>query len=112
MRGMCAGVLFFEAIVLALATPVMIQVEGVSTGVALAWGVGLAALALVTAGLLRFPWAYALGWLVQVGAVAMGFLLPIAFFVGGVFAAIWATAWVLGRRIERDRAANPEFYAR
>ncbi|KAA1423751.1 DUF4233 domain-containing protein [Mumia zhuanghuii] len=112
MRGMCAGVLFFEAIVLALATPVMIQVEGVSPAVAASYALGLAALALVTSGLLRHSWAYALGWLVQVGAVAMGFLLPIAFFVGGMFAAIWAAAWVLGRRIERDRAENPEFYAR
>lgn len=112
MRGMCAGVLFLEAIVLGLATPVMIQVEDVSPALALVTGLGLAVVALVTSGLLRHSWAYTLGWLVQVGAVALGFLLPIAFFVGGMFAALWAAAYFLGRKIEADRAANPEFYAR
>ncbi|WP_228551558.1 DUF4233 domain-containing protein [Mumia zhuanghuii] len=112
MRGMCAGVLFLEAIVLGLATPVMIQVEGVAPGLALLCGLGLAFVAVVTSGLLRHPWAYAIGWLVQVGAVALGLLLPIAFFVGGMFAALWAAAYFLGRKIEADRAANPEFYAR
>ena len=27
------------------------------------------------------------------------------FFLGGVFAALWATAYLLGRKIERERAA-------
>lgn len=111
MRGMCASVLGFEAIVLGLATPVMIMVEDVPKGIALAYGLGLAVLAVVAAGSLRFRWGYALGWLVQVGAVAMGFVMPAAFVVGGIFAALWVAAVVLGRRIERDRAANPEFYA-
>ncbi|KHL15713.1 uncharacterized protein DUF4233 [Mumia flava] len=111
MRAMCATVLALEAIVMGLAVPVLIMVEDVPTGLALAYGLGLSALALVTAGLLRFSWAYGLGWLVQVLAVAMGFWMPSAFLIGGIFAALWAGAILIGRKIAQDRAANPEFYA-
>ena len=63
-RGMCAAVLSLEAITLGLTTPVMIKVSGVDTPIALAVGLGLAALCLLIAGMLRSEWAYALGWLV------------------------------------------------
>jgi hypothetical protein len=96
--------LTLEAIVLALSVPVMISVEDVDTGVAVGLGLGLAVLCVVTAGLLRRPWAYIVGHAVQVGAICLGFLVPIMFAVGTMFAALWATAYVVGRRIEADRA--------
>jgi cbb3-type cytochrome oxidase subunit 3 len=102
---MCAAVLSLEAVVLGLTTPVLISVADVDTGIALAVGLGLALLCLVTAGLLRHEWAYGLGWLVQVGAIGLGFVIGLMFFLGGVFAALWATAYLLGRKIERERAA-------
>jgi hypothetical protein len=104
-RGMCAGVLSLEAITLGLTTPVMITIEGVDTGTALAVGLGLAVLCLLTAGLLRHEWAYGLGWLIQAAAIALGFVIGTMFFLGAVFAALWATAYLLGRKIERERAA-------
>ena len=104
-RGMCAAVLSLEAVVLGLTTPVLISVADVDTGVALAIGLGLAVLCLLTAGMLRNEWAYGLGWLVQVGAIGLGFVIGLMFFLGGVFAALWATAYLLGRKIERERAA-------
>lgn len=106
MRGMCSAMLFFEAIVLGLATPVMIAVEDVDTAVALAVGLGLALCALVVAGLLRKSWAYYLGHALQVAAIAVGVLVPIMFFIGAMFAALWFTAYFLGRRIEADKAAR------
>jgi hypothetical protein len=102
---MCAGVLSLEAVTLGLTTPVMITVADVDTGPALVIGLGLAVLCLLTAGLLRHEWAYGLGWLIQVAAVAMGFVIGIMFFLGAVFALLWATAYLLGRKIERERAA-------
>jgi hypothetical protein len=102
---MCAAVLSLEAVVLGLTTPVLISVADVDTGIALAVGLGLALLCLVTAGLLRHEWAYGLGWLVQVGAIGLGFVIGLMFFLGGVFAALWATAYLLGRKIERERTA-------
>ena len=104
-RGMCAAVLSLEAVTLGLTTPVLISVADVDTPVALATGLGLAALCLLTAGMLRSEWAYGLGWLVQVGAIGLGFVIGLMFFLGAVFALLWATAYLLGRKIERERAA-------
>src|SRR3954469_526362 len=104
-RGMCAAVLALEAITLGLTTPVMISIADVSTGAAVGIGVGLMVACLLVAGLLRRPWAYSLGWAVQVAAVALGFVVGIMFVLGGIFALLWGMADLLGRRIERERAA-------
>lgn len=104
-RGMCAAVLALEAITIGLSTPVMIAVGDVSVGVALAVGLGLAVGCLVVAGALRSEAAYAAGWLVQLAAVGLGFLVSLMFFLGALFGLLWGTAYFLGRRIERDRAA-------
>ena len=104
-RGMCAAVLCLAAITLGLTTPVLITVAGVETGTALAVGLGLALACLLLAGMLRAEWAYLLGYAVQAAAVALGFLIGAMFALGAVFAALWAIADLLGRRIERERAA-------
>lgn len=104
MRGMCAAMLTFEAILLALSTPVMIAVEDVDKGLALTLGIGLSLLAIITAGSLRRPGAYWVGHGIQVASIGLGFLVPAMFFVGGLFAVLWIAAVVLGRRIEADRA--------
>jgi hypothetical protein len=104
VRAMAAAVLAFEAIVIALSVPVMIQVSDVDPVPALAAGLGLALLALVTAGLLRYRWAYGLGWAVQVGALALGLITAAMFVVGVLFGGLWATALVLGSRVERLKA--------
>jgi hypothetical protein len=103
-RGMCAAVLCLEAITVALTTPVLITIADVPVGQAVLIGVGLAVACLLLAGMLRAPWAYALGWVLQVGAVAIGFLVPMMFFLGGIFALLWGMADFLGRKIERERA--------
>ena len=38
-------------------------------------------------------------------AVALGFVVPAMFGLGAVFAALWVGADLLGRKIERERAA-------
>lgn len=104
-RGMCAAVLAFEGVVVGLSTPVMVTLGDVPTGQALAVGLGVAALCLLLAGLLRSEAAYVAGWILQVAVIAIGLLAPVMFFLGGVFALLWGTAYVLGRKIERERAA-------
>ncbi len=103
-RGMCAAVLTLEAITFGLTTPVMIAISDVATGVALAVGLGLMIAAVLVAGSLRRPWAYYAGWVLQAWAIGLGFVVPIMFFLGAVFALLWATAYLLGRKIERERA--------
>ena len=102
---MAAAVLSLEAVTLGLTTPVMIVVGDVPVGAALAVGLGLAVACLLLAGMLRRPWAYGLGWAVQVAAVGLGFVVPVMFLLGPVFAALWAGAVLLGDKIERERAA-------
>ncbi len=103
-RGMCAAVLCLEAIVLGLTTPVMVTLTDVSTSTALVVGLGLAVVCLLLAGMLRGEWAYALGWVVQVAAIGLGFVVPIMFVLGSIFALLWGSAYFLGRKIERERA--------
>ena len=104
-RGMCAAILTLEAIVLGLTTPVLISVADVGKGAALSVGLGLAVVCVLLAGMLRAEWAYWLGWAVQVAAIGLGFLVPLMFLLGGIFALLWGTAYFLGLRIERERAA-------
>lgn len=104
-RRLCATILLLEMIVLGLTTPVLVSVNHVPTGQALGIGLGLAAACLVVSGLLRFRWAYGAGWLIQVAALALGALVGAMVLLGVVFLALWATAYLMGARIERERAA-------
>ena len=104
-RGMCAAVLSLEAIALGLTTPVMITIADVDTSTALSVGLGLAVVCLLLAGMLRAEWAYVAGYVVQAAAIGLGFVVPVMFGLGAVFAALWAGADLLGRKIERERAA-------
>jgi hypothetical protein len=103
-RRLCAAILSLEAIAFGLSTPVLISIEGTSTTAGVVVGVGLLVGCILVAGMLRFPWAYALGWALQVAAILVGFAVTTMFFLGAVFLALWATAYVLGGRIDTDRA--------
>ena len=103
-RGMCAAILSLEAIALGLTTPVMINLVGVPWRTAFAVGLGLCVACLVFAGLLRSEAAYACGWAIQVAAIGLGFVIPLMFVLGAIFALLWGTAYFLGRKIERERA--------
>ena len=103
-RGMCAAVLSLEAITLGLTTPVLISIAGVDTATAVWVGLGLAVACLLLAGLLRAEWAYSLGWVIQGAAIGLGFVIPMMFVLGVIFALLWGSAYFLGRKIERERA--------
>ncbi|MEU4453417.1 DUF4233 domain-containing protein [Nocardioides sp. NPDC023903] len=111
-RGMCAAIVSMEGLAVALAAPVMISIGGVSPGLALPLGLGFFVACILVAGMLRRPWAYWVGWALQVVAIAMGFLIPIMFVVGVIFAVLWGMADILGRKIESERAAAFEAFDR
>ncbi|MEU4545127.1 DUF4233 domain-containing protein [Nonomuraea dietziae] len=100
MRRLGASVLGMQAIVVALITPVAIKIQGIPVPVAVTVGIGLAVLCVVAAGLLKRPSGYVVGSLVQVLAIATGFLVPMMFFLGAIFAALWITAIFVARRVE------------
>jgi uncharacterized membrane protein YciS (DUF1049 family) len=103
-RSLCAAMLGFQAVVLGLTTPVMISVESVSVGAALGVGLGLAVACVLVAGMLRRQWAYSLGWIIQGASLALGFVVPIMFLLGAIFGSLWAGAYFLGAKIDRERA--------
>ncbi|WP_229803878.1 DUF4233 domain-containing protein [Planobispora rosea] len=100
MRRLCASVLGMEAIVVGLITPVAINTQDVEPSVAVTVGLGLAVLCVLVIGLLKRPFAYIVGSVVQVLAIASGFLVPTMFFLGAVFAALWITAIFVAHRVE------------
>ena len=104
-RGMCAAILSLEAITLGLSTPVLLTLTDVSVPVGLAVGLGPAVFALLLAGALRSEGAYRAGWVLQGIAISLGVLVPMMFFLGAVFGLLWGTADLLGRKIDRERAA-------
>jgi hypothetical protein len=95
--------LVLQAVVLGLTTPVLISVASVGVPTALAVGLGLSLACVVTAGLLRRPWGYAVGWAIQAASIGLGVVITMMVLLGAVFAALWAGAFFLGRRIDVER---------
>jgi len=100
MRRLGASVLGMEAIVAGLVTPVAIMVNKVPPALAVTVGIGLAVLCVIAAGLLKRPFGYVLGSLVQILAILTGFLVSTMFFLGAIFLALWITAIFVARRVE------------
>lgn len=104
MRAIAASVLFFEALVVALAIPVAITLQDADPALAGLGGGLLALSCLVVAGLLRRPYGYRMGWVLQGFVVASGFVVPAMFFLGGLFAVLWAVGLRVGRKGEEVQA--------
>ena len=106
MRTVCAVVLMFEAIVIGLAIPIAIQLEGVNPAVAGGvWG-GMALAALVLAGLQKYTWAHYAAWVLQAAFLFSSFTVSGALLVAIVFVSLWVTAVILGRRVDEAQAAH------
>ena len=103
-RSMGAAMLTLEAIVVFLAGLVLIGAEDVGVGTAVLIGLGFAAACVLAAGMLRRRSGLYLGWAIQVAAIAFGFVVPVMFALGAVFGALWAGAYFLGAKIDRERA--------
>ena len=79
-----------------LAIIVAIVQDHVSVAAALAVGGALAVGCIVVAGMIRRPWAYLAGGVLQVLAIACGFVVPVMFVIGGIFAVLWVVCIRLG----------------
>lgn len=104
MRVVLLSVLLFEVIVFGLAIPVMVLVSSVPAGTAAVFAGAAALLALLSAGLMRSPVGYPLGWLTQLAGVALGLLTPTMYVVGAIFLGLWLTGFLLGRRLDQQAA--------
>jgi hypothetical protein len=104
VRPIAASILVFEAIIVVMAIPVAISLGDVDPIVAGIGGGALALACVMTAGLLRRPWGYSLGWVLQVLLIASGFVVTAMFILGGLFAVLWFVGLRVGRRGEALRA--------
>jgi hypothetical protein len=107
MNRIAATLLVLEAIVVILAIPVAVVVGDVEPAVAIPAGLGIGLLCVASAGMVRRgrP-GYVLGSASQVAAIATGFIVPVMFFLGGLFALLWVVLLRIGPEVDRARSAG------
>lgn len=105
MRAVCAALLVFEAIIVALAMLAAASMGALSGGAAAALGGAFAALCLVASALLRSVVGTVLGSVLQVAAIALGVVMVPMFVLGAIFAVLWCVCVVLERRVVQARMA-------
>ena len=96
--------LALEAILVFFVTLTAFGLKALPAPAAFGGGIALIVLLVLAARLVRYPWGVGLGWVLQAVLVATGILLPIMYFIGLGFAAIWVFCFVKGGQLDRARA--------
>ena len=105
-RGVMAGTLVLEAIVVALALLVVAKLDGgLGTGAGIVVG-AVVVLLVVTCGLLRRSWAVWLVVVAQVALIACVLSAPAVGVIGALFALVWGFLLWLRRDVARRMAAG------
>lgn len=102
-RSLASIVLGFELIVVFLAALVLFGLKSLPPAVALGGGAVLCLVMVATLALLHHPWAYGVGWAIQVIVIVCGIFNPALYFVGALFAAMWTYCMINGDRIDRQK---------
>lgn len=103
-RMLSAMLLVFESLIVFLAT---VLIAGFNTGDdKIVWLIGMffTLVLLATPAILGRKGSYTFGWILQAGIVALGFQHVSMFYVGGVFACMWAWAMIAGTTIDKAKA--------
>ena len=74
-------------------------------GLALSLGGALALAILLTAGVMKRMTGWYVGSVLQIGLIAYGIVVPVMYFLGTLFAVLWVSAFIIGRKGEAIRAA-------
>ncbi|GAB2613849.1 DUF4233 domain-containing protein [Streptomyces capparidis] len=106
MRTLCSATLIAEALLIGFAALVAMRLSDLSA--ATVWGVSGAAMVLcvLLCGVLGRSWAVPLGWALQLGLVVSGFVVPMMFVMGAVFAGLWWASVYYGRKVDAIKAAR------
>lgn len=100
-------VLGFELIVVGLAALTIFGLGALPPVLALGGGAAVCLLMLATIGLMmKYKWAFILGWAVQAIIVISGFAVTMLFLIGAVFAGIWAYAMTTGAKLDSQKKEN------
>lgn len=100
-RGVMAGTLILESIVVLLALPVVSFSRGGLSGTSAGYLIGVAVVLIVLAGLQGRPWALAANVGMQVFVIGGAFIHVTVGFVGVVFAGVWALIVYLRGEVKR-----------
>ncbi|MFE2262771.1 DUF4233 domain-containing protein [Streptomyces griseosporeus] len=104
MRTLCSSTLIGEFFLIGFAALVAMKDPDLSTTTV--WTVSGTAmlLCLLLCGMVTRPGGVALGWALQIALVASGFFVPLMFFMGVVFAALWWASVHFGRKVDEAKA--------
>ena len=100
-RGVMAGTLILEAIVVLLALPVVSTADGGVTAVTGTYLIGLAVVLVLLAGLQGRPWAIWVNLAIQVVLIAGWALSGAVGFIGLIFAGVWLLILYLRSEVKR-----------
>lgn len=103
---LASSVLGLEAFVAFFATLVVFGLRSaqIPAAITLGSGLSLSILLILACAFLKRPWGIGFGWMLQLALIAVGFLEPMMFIIGPLFAAAWWYALFLGRRIDQENA--------
>ncbi|WP_068065463.1 DUF4233 domain-containing protein [Nocardia xishanensis] len=101
LRGVMAGTLILEAIVVLLALPVVADVGGGVSWLSGSYLVILALLMILGAGMQRRPWALPFNLSLQVLVILGAFIHLSIGIIGLLFAAVWAFILILRAEVKR-----------
>jgi hypothetical protein len=101
MRVLSAAVLTMEAFVMGFAVLLAMGEHG---GGALSIGGALAIALLICAGLMKYKIGWILGTGLQMAMIAYGTVVTPMYFMGALFAGLWISAFLVGRKGEAIRA--------
>lgn len=105
VRRMASSVLVFETLVVLFFALVAMKLSSLGTGTVWAICGPAMVLCVLLCGVLKRPWAYQAGWVLQIALIAAGFVVTDMFVVGGFFALLWYWGLQAGRRIDAEKAA-------
>ncbi|AKN70553.1 membrane protein [Streptomyces sp. PBH53] len=104
MRTLCASTLIGEFFIIGFAGLVAMKDPDLSTStVWLVSGIAML-LCVLLCGMVTRPGGVALGWALQIALIASGVFVPIMFFMGAVFAALWWASVHFGRKVDEAKA--------
>ncbi|MFD0419625.1 DUF4233 domain-containing protein [Streptomyces sp. NPDC127108] len=104
MRTLCSSTLIGEFFVIGFAG--LVAMKDPDLEMSTVWTVcGIAmALSVLLCGMVTRPGGVQLGWALQIALIASGVVVPIMFFMGAMFAALWWASVHFGRKIDEAKA--------
>ncbi|GAA0475359.1 DUF4233 domain-containing protein [Streptomyces stramineus] len=104
MRTLCASTLIGEFFVIGFAGLVAMKTSGLDTGTV--WAVSGTAMvvSVLLCGMLTRPGGVQLGWLLQIGLIVSGLIVPMMFILGVLFGGLWWASVHFGRKIDEAKA--------